>query len=384
MTDQPADALRRPGDVAADRLALLRSTAIVATGYAVGASVQSAYVYARLVPEWADVPLWTRLVANIAAVVVLIAAMWALRVYRWSSWPRMVAGAAIASAACSVTRYLLQLGLDVYVHPGEATRDSELIAGFVIAMVSAVIGVWAVFTRRRSRAAVRRAERDVVHVELAVRALEDEEIRVRREVAEGLHGTLQSKLVVVDARLAELAAHGAASGWSADDLATIGWVRDELEVSREIDVRQMSRILYPDRLELGLVPAVRALLGRLPATIATRLTASPQVRVLDDPAQGTLTVNERLLAVRVVEEAVTNALKNGLATSIAVALSYESGELRLLVENDGALFDPDSAGVASGTARLRDRLSLVGGRVELRPGDAAGARLEAWLPLGRA
>ena len=94
-------------------------------------------------------------------------------------------------------------------------------------------------------------------------------------------------------------------------------MRAELDEAREIDVRQMSRLLYPDRLELGLVPALRALLGRLPASIATRLTVSDAVRSFDDPTGSRLTVSERLLAVRVVEEAVSNALKHGPATSIA-------------------------------------------------------------------
>ena len=69
----------------------------------------------------------------------------------------------------------------------------------------------------------------------------------------------------------------------ADDVESLAWVRTELDEAREIDVREMSRLLYPDRLELGLVPALRALLGRIPASIATRLTVSDAVRSLDDP-----------------------------------------------------------------------------------------------------
>ena len=144
----------------------------------------------------------------------------------------------------------------------------------------------------------------------------------------------------------------------------------------------MSRLLYPDRLELGLVPALRALLGRIPASIATQLVVSDAVRALDDPAAGSLTVSERLLAVRVVEEGITNSLKHGPARSVRVDLDVTDGLLHVGVENDGELYDPASAGVASGTARLDTRLSLVGGRLELRPGTDKGARLDAWLPLG--
>ena len=59
-----------------------------------------------------------------------------------------------------------------------------------------------------------------MHVEVAVKALEQEEIRVRRAVAEGLHGTLQSKLVLVDARLGDVLAHADDRGTNAEDVET--------------------------------------------------------------------------------------------------------------------------------------------------------------------
>ena len=221
-----------------------------------------------------------------------------------------------------------------------------------------------------------------MHVEVALKALEQEEIRVRRAVAEGLHGTLQSKLVLVDARLADVLARSEAHGLDDDDVESLTWVRNELDEAREIDVREMSRLLYPDRLELGLVPALRALLGRIPSSIATRLVVSDAVRAIDDPTASALTVSERLLAVRVVEEGLTNALKHGPASSLVVVLDVTDGVLHVSVENDGELYDPTVAGAASGTARLETRLSLVGGRLQLSAGREKGARLDAWLPLG--
>jgi signal transduction histidine kinase len=255
-----------------------------------------------------------------------------------------------------------------------------VLSGFLLGVISAGIGMWALTTRQKARIRTRAATREAVHVELAVKALEQEEIRVRRAVAEGLHGTLQSKLILVDARLGEVL--GRADGLAAADAESLAWVRAELDEAREIDVRQMSRLLYPDRLELGLVPALRALLGRLPASIATRLTVSDAVRWFDDPTCSRLTVSERLLAVRVVEEAVSNALKHGPATSIAVTLDVVDDVLHVSVRNDGELYVPASAGLPSGTARLDTRLSLVGGRLSLTPGPEKGAHLEAWLPLG--
>ena len=124
-------------------------------------------------------------------------------------------------------------------------------------------------------------------------------------------------------------------------------MRAELDEAREIDVREMSRLLYPDRLELGLVPALRALLGRIPASIATRLTVSDAVRSLDDPSGCSLTVSERLLAVRVVEEARDErAQARAGGVDRGRRSTSPTGVLHVGVENDGELYDPATAGHA--------------------------------------
>jgi two-component system, NarL family, sensor histidine kinase UhpB len=377
----PNQAKGPSGDAARDRITLLRATAIVAIGYALGASLQSAFVFSRYVPEWSAVSVWARLGANAVGVAALVGTLAVLRVHRMRRTWDVLGGLVVASLVCTVARYVAQLALGVYVDPDTATRDSELVGGFVVGIISSGIGSWAVLSRRRMRAAARRAEREAVHVELAVQALEDEEIRVRRAVAEGLHGTLQAKLVLVDAELDAVVRRMTVEPGRGDDVAALRRVRQELTVVRDLDVRQMSRLLYPDRLELGLVPAVRAMLSRVPATIATRLSVTAPVREVDDPERGSLTIAQRLLAVRVVEEGITNALKYGPPTTILVDLDLRDGVLVVGVENDGPTYDPTTAAAPGGTARLAERVGLAHGSLELRPREPRGARLEALLPL---
>lgn len=386
MTTSPTDsaavvAVRR-GDLRRDQITLLRGTAIVALGYGIGAALQSTYVYAEFIPTWAYVPLWARLASNVTAVVVLVGVLALTQAHRATRLLWMVASVVVAAGVSAGVRFWAQLVFGVHAESSDPVREAEVLSGFLLAAISAGLGMWAMATRRVARLRTRSATRNAVHVEVALKALEQEEIRVRRAVAEGLHGTLQSKLVLVDARLADVLARARDRGLDDDDLDSLAWVRAELDEAREIDVREMSRLLYPDRLELGLVPALRALLGRIPASIATRLVVTDAVRALDDPTASALTVSERLLAVRVVEEALTNALKHGPASSLVVELDVADGVLHVSVENDGELYDPVAAGAPSGTARLGTRLSLVGGRLALSPGAEKGARLEAWLPLG--
>ena len=371
----------RRHDEAADRLTLLRGTGIVALGFALGASIQSEWIYSELVPEWGHVDLWRRLVANGTAVLGLVAALAVLRAHRARNVGVVVGRAAVAAVVMGVLRVAAQVVLGVHALDDMPTLVAEVVTGAFIAFVSAGIGVWALVSRRRMRVTTRAVERQAVSVELALQALEAEEIRVRRQVAEGLHGTVQQRLLVVDARLA--AAQQRAAGVLPEVAEEIALIRAELAESRERDVRQMSRLLYPDRLEMGLVPAVRALLGRLPATIATRLQVGDALRVVDDPSQVGLTVAERLLAVRVVEEAVSNALKNGPPALVEAELDLVADELRIVVSNDGDPYVPPAEpDPASGTARLDQRLRLVGGALRVLPRAPTGARVEATMRLG--
>ncbi|WP_028046236.1 sensor histidine kinase [Cellulomonas sp. URHE0023] len=381
-TDSAAAVAARHRDSGRDRTTLLRATAGVALGYGIGAALQATYVYSVYVTEWAVAPFWSRIAANVAAVAALVGCLALIQAHRARTLAWMLGAVLLAATVGASTRYGAQVVLGIYDQPQGSVRDAELLSGLLMGTISGLIGMWAMVSRRAMRERIRAATRDAVHIEVAVKALEQEEIRVRRAVAEGLHGTLQSKLVLVDARLASLLSRRGEEALDEESRTSVEWIRAELDAAREIDVREMSRLLYPDRLELGLVPALRGLLGRIPASVATQLVVSDAVRALDDPASGSLTVSERLLAVRVVEEGITNALKHGPPGSVRVVLDVSDRLLHVGVENDGELYDPASAGDPSGTARLGTRLSLVGGRLELSPGSDKGAHLDAWLPLG--
>lgn len=379
--DVPVVVPARDGDEAADRRALLRGAGVVALGYALGAALQSAWIYSQLLPEWGAVELWRRLVANGVAVAGLVAALVVLRVHVASNVASVLLRGVLAAVFMGTLRVAAQLLVGVYPIDDVRALGAEVLTGTLIALISTAVGMASMVSLRRSRAATRAAEREAVSVEMAVRALEDEEIRVRRAVAEGLHGTLQQRLVLVDARLD--AVQAATEGTLPAATADVRWVRSQLAEARDLDVRRMSRLLYPDRLELGVVPAVRALLGRLPATIATNLQVGEELRHVDDPTRGGLTIPERLLVVRVVEEAVTNALKHGPPSRVDVRMDVAGGVLEVVVANDGGSFDaPEEQDPTTGTARLAQRLRIAGGSLHVGPGPGGGAVVDARLPLG--
>jgi ligand-binding sensor domain-containing protein/signal transduction histidine kinase len=129
-----------------------------------------------------------------------------------------------------------------------------------------------------------------------------------------------------------------------------------------------------------LVEELEALVGRLRAgsNDAASVRTLVQGRALLVPRQ----VRHELL--RIVHEAVTNALKHAGAGSIEVGLHYQEGSVRLRVCDDGRGFDPaGAAGVHSGhfgLTGMRERASLLGQfRVEPRPGGGTMVEVTANL-----
>ena len=91
----------------------------------------------------------------------------------------------------------------------------------------------------------------------------------------------------------------------------------------------------------------------------------------------------QLAVYRVVQEALTNTLKHGGAGARAcVRLSFEPGELRVDVNDDGAgSAAPAAAGVGGGLPGMRERVRAYGGDVQAGPRQPAGWAVTARLPL---
>ena len=85
---------------------------------------------------------------------------------------------------------------------------------------------------------------------------------------------------------------------------------------------------------------------------------------------------------RIVQEALTNALKYaGLATTL-VRLRWEPDRLQVEILDDGPVRG-DQQGSGRGLVGMRERASLVGGTLEAGPRVGGGYAVRAWLPLDR-
>jgi signal transduction histidine kinase len=87
-------------------------------------------------------------------------------------------------------------------------------------------------------------------------------------------------------------------------------------------------------------------------------------------------------AYRVVQEALTNALRHARATHAQVAVHVTGSALTLEIVDDGrgAPADPDN-GNGQGLRGMAERVTLLGGRVEFGTAATGGFRVYAHLPL---
>ena len=90
-----------------------------------------------------------------------------------------------------------------------------------------------------------------------------------------------------------------------------------------------------------------------------------------------------LAAYRVVQEALTNALKYAGPAHAWVGVHWRARALELEISNDGA-GDGDGTGGGHGLAGMRERVSLYGGEVESGPREGGGYVVRARLPLEEA
>ncbi len=87
-----------------------------------------------------------------------------------------------------------------------------------------------------------------------------------------------------------------------------------------------------------------------------------------------------LSSYRIVQEALTNALKHAGAAMARVVVSYGDDEIELEVVDTGA-GDGDGDGGGHGLAGMRERVSLYGGEIEAGHQEDGGFVVRARLPL---
>ena len=92
------------------------------------------------------------------------------------------------------------------------------------------------------------------------------------------------------------------------------------------------------------------------------------------------------VAFRVVQEAVTNALKHAGPVKASVTFTYSERALDVEIVNSGFVHGPAPAesGGGFGLTGMQERLALHGGHLEAGPDPVGSFRVHAWLPIHQA
>ena len=94
-----------------------------------------------------------------------------------------------------------------------------------------------------------------------------------------------------------------------------------------------------------------------------------------------LPVGLELSAFRIVQEALTNALKHAGNASASVRIVYGPDSLELEIADDGVGASQPAPGGGHGLVGMRERVALYGGRFEAARGSAGGFAVRVALPI---
>jgi signal transduction histidine kinase len=114
----------------------------------------------------------------------------------------------------------------------------------------------------------------------------------------------------------------------------------------------------------------------------SRRTGLP-IKVSGAEEMDTLPAPQRLAALRIIQEALTNTAKYaGEATGAAVDLRRDEATrgVVLTVSDDGCGFENGKAGAGLGLSSMRERAEGLGGKLLVDSTPGGGTRVTAYLP----
>ncbi|MDQ6818147.1 MAG: sensor histidine kinase [Actinomycetota bacterium] len=145
-----------------------------------------------------------------------------------------------------------------------------------------------------------------------------------------------------------------------------------------VEMSRLVGLLREEGEEIGLAPQPG--IADLDALVAQVREAGLPVDLHIEGKPRQVPLGVELSAYRVVQEALTNALKHAGPASAEVAVRYDNDALELEVLDDGAGSDGGHAG-GHGLIGMNERVSLFGGELSAGPRPGGGFAVRARLPL---
>ncbi len=253
----------------------------------------------------------------------------------------------------------------------------ERVGGEVIFAVVVAVGTWVVGDLVRSRwrgaEALADSARSLV-AEQDVRAsaiLAGERSRIARE----LHDVIAHSVSVMGVQA------GAARVLLEGDPKAAREALLEIEATARFSVLELQRMVTILRAaDSSALREPQPGLAQVPELIErVRAAGLPVTLTVEGPAPR-LAPGVDLAAYRIVQEALTNALKHAQAPT-SVRICFRDNEVKLEVLDDGSDVTGSGPGGGHGLVGMRERVLLYGGTLEVGPRPDRGYRVAAMLPV---
>ncbi|TQK52859.1 signal transduction histidine kinase [Streptomyces sp. SLBN-118] len=259
----------------------------------------------------------------------------------------------------------------VMLSSGSSSNIPEML--FVAALVLLVVTVWHV--RREAKEEVA-AQQTVTAVERDRRTLLEERTTIARE----LHDVVAHHMSVV-AIQAEAAPYRVEN--PPEELARAFEVIRENAVAALAELRRILGVVRAEDYEAPDAPQpvladIENLLSNVrDAGLEADKTVTGAVRLLPQGVE--------LSAYRIIQEALSNALRHAPGSTARVEISYVLGGLGLRIVNTApqGLVKP-SPGAGHGITGMRERVTMLGGEMTAQPTQEGGYEVTAFIPVAAA
>jgi signal transduction histidine kinase len=289
----------------------------------------------------------------VAASVAYFCALYALTV--WTSTRRFLLGLALLLAGFGVT-FAGPRGV-----PLKSAVPFTVVTLVVMLLIRRVIG------DRERRAQLAERERDLAAREAVV----EERARIARELHDAIAHNVS--MMVVQAGAERRVLDGGQ-----------GAPREVLETIEQIGraaLTEMRRLVGMLRSDTGDPLAPQPGLVDLATLVSQVGEAGLPVELVVEGERRELPVGIELSAYRIVQEALTNAIKHAGEARATVRIRYGDDSLELEISDDGAgAAAPVSSG-GHGLVGMRERVALYGGRLDAGRQPSGGFRVRVLLPI---
>lgn len=199
-------------------------------------------------------------------------------------------------------------------------------------------------------------------LQLSRRRIVEGSEKLRRDMASHLHGSVQNQLIVLLHRL-----HVIESTKSKQEIEEkLDVIHNDLERILDTDLRRITQQLFPAVLNRGLSPALESLAERFGDTLGLRMEIDTALAMSESDKPDHVPDQVKLSAYRIVEEALTNALKHSAATQVIVNACITDDVLEITVRDNGKGFDQMQRETGLGLGTMNDYADIVDGTVTIK------------------